>query len=173
MISFASDTTLRWACRAGDYVLWARFQGMFSREGEEYQIADLWELRDGNFVTITNRHQDLPEGFDLHPLEVSGSYVRWMMKRLDDGDEPQEPIDGQNIWRVFAGDKLLWVGNRRGTEHSDNGVLGLLEFRTNALIYGDRLIFPGNTLCSEALKVIRFPQKEPSFAMLVGLPSSV
>ncbi len=50
------------ACRAGDYVLWARLQNIFSVSGNEcYKIADLWELRDGNLVTITNRHSGLPD----------------------------------------------------------------------------------------------------------------
>ncbi len=62
MVSFGSDMTLRWTCRAGDYVLWARLQNIFSVSGNEYyKIADLWELCDGNFVTITNRHSDLPD----------------------------------------------------------------------------------------------------------------
>lgn len=105
--------TLRWACRKGDFIFWAKFQGIFSSRGNEFQIADIWQLRDGNFVTITNRHADLPEWFDLHPSEVSGRLVYWMQKRLDEGHQPQEPIDGPNIWRVLAGDRIAWVGQAR------------------------------------------------------------
>ena len=138
MISFNSNMTLRWPCRAGDYVFWARFQGTFSSRGNEYKVADIWELRDGNFVTITNRHVDLPDWFDLHPLEVSGPLVRWMKKRLDEGYNPQESIDGSNIWRVFSGDRIAWVGPTRGGVHSvEDGVLGLVDFKENALIYGE------------------------------------
>ncbi len=137
MISFGSDRTLRWACRSGDYVFWARFQGMFSSPGNEYKIADIWELRDGNIVTITNRRVDLPEWFDLHPLEVSGSLVWWMKERLDGGYKPEEPIDGANIWRVFAGDRVVWVGPKRDGVESENGVLGLVDFKDNALVYGE------------------------------------
>ena len=67
MISFGSDMTLGWACRAGDYVFWARFQGVLSSPGNEYKAFDIWELRDGNSLTITNRRSDLPGWFDLHP----------------------------------------------------------------------------------------------------------
>lgn len=137
MISFGSDTTLRWACREVDYVFWAGFQGIFSSQGNEYKIADIWELRDGNFITITNRPSDLPDWFDLHPLEVSGSLVGWMKKRLDEGYDPQEPIDGPNLWRVFAGDRIVWVGPNRGGVHSEDGVLGLVDFKENALVYGE------------------------------------
>jgi hypothetical protein len=137
LISFNSDTTLRWACRTGDYILWARFQGVFSPPGDEYKIADIWELVDGNFVTITNRLSDLPDWFDLHPLEVSGPFVLSMQKRLNDGYNPQEPIDGPNLWRLFAGDRLVWVGPDRKGVDSENGVLGLVDFRENALVYGE------------------------------------
>ncbi|HKL83299.1 MAG TPA: hypothetical protein VJ879_12365, partial [Desulfobacter sp.] len=119
MISFSSDTTLRWACRRGDYIVWAKSPGIFSSLNNEHKIADIWELQDGNFVTITNRQVDLPDWFDLHPLEVSGSLSYWMQKRLDEGYEPEEPIDGPNLWRVFAGDRIFWVGSSRGGVHSD------------------------------------------------------
>jgi hypothetical protein len=133
VISFDSDMTLRWACRQGDYVFWARFQGIFSSPGHEYTISDIWELRDGNFVTITNRHSDLPDWFDLHPLEISRSSVGSMKKKLD----LQEPIEAPNIWRVFAGDRIVWVGpNRRGV-HSEDGIIELVDFKENALVYGE------------------------------------
>jgi hypothetical protein len=118
-------------------LLWARFRGIFSPPGNHYKIADIWKLRDGNFVTITNRQVDLPDWFDLHPLEVSGSLVWWMKKRLEDGYNPQEPIDGPNLWRVFAGDRIVWVGPNRSTIQSDDGVLELVDFQENALVYGE------------------------------------
>jgi len=129
--------TLRWACRKGDYVFWARFQGIFSSQGNRYKIADIWELRDGNFITLTNRHVDLPDWFELHPLEVSDSLVWWMKRRLDEGYKPQEPIDGPNLWRVFAGDRIVWVGPSRHGVDSKDGVLGLVDFKENALVYGE------------------------------------
>jgi hypothetical protein len=137
MISFGSDMTLRWACRAGDYVFWARFQGLFSSPGHEYKIADIWELHDGNFVTATNRPVDLPVWLDLHPLEVSGSLVWWMRKRLDEGYKPNGPLQGPNIWSFFAGDRVVWVGPERGGVEFNDGVLGLLDFMENALVYGE------------------------------------
>lgn len=141
MISFMSDMTLRWACRQGDYFLWTKSQGIYSPEGGNYKIKDIWEFKDGNFLTITNRRVDLPDWFDLHPLEVSNSLVPWMQKRLDEGYEPQEPIDGPNLWRVFAGDRIVWVGPHRSGVHSENGVLEIVDFKENALVYGEPLEF--------------------------------
>jgi hypothetical protein len=142
VISFESDMTLRWACRAGDYLIWSKFQGLFSSRGNEYKTADIWELRDGNFVTITNRRADLPDGFDLHPLEVSDSLVQWMQDRLDDGYNPEAPIDGPNIWKVFAGDRIVWVGpDRAGIESKGDGALGLVSVNENALVYGEPFDF--------------------------------
>jgi hypothetical protein len=138
MISFEPDMTLRWPCRAGDYVFWARCQGIFSSPGNEYKLADIWELRDGDFITITNRQVDLPSWFDLHPLEVSGSLVSWMKKRRGERYKPQQPIQGPNIWRIFAGDRIVWVGpNRGGVRSEEEGVLGVVDFKENALVYGE------------------------------------
>ena len=95
--------TVLWACRSGDYMLWASFRGLLSNPGNQYNPADAWALRDGNFVTITNRRSDLPNGFDLHPSEVCGQLVEWMMRRLDAGYEPDDPIDGPNLWASSGG----------------------------------------------------------------------
>ncbi|MEW5882131.1 MAG: hypothetical protein AB1761_17020 [Pseudomonadota bacterium] len=138
-ITFDSDMTLRWACRQGDYVFWARLQGTFATHGPEYRVADIWKLHDGDFITLTNRVADLPAWFDLHPLEVSGSLVWWMKKRLDEGYGPGDPIDGPNLWRVFAGDRIVWAGPSRRGAPSSNGILGLVEFNQNALVYGEPL----------------------------------
>ena len=137
MTRFTSDMTLRWACRAGDYLLWARFQGAGAGTGHEYTIADVWELVDGNFVTLTNRKADLPPWFALHPLEASGQLVSWMQRRLAGGYRPEGPADGPNLWRVFAGDRLAWVGPRRAGVDATDGVLAVVEFRANALVCGE------------------------------------
>lgn len=100
-------------------------------------MADIWELHDGNFVTLTNREADLPDWFELYPLEVSGALVSWMKKRLDEGYHPRAPLHAPNLWRVFAGDRIVWVGPSRNGVHSENGVLELVDFNQNALIYGE------------------------------------
>ncbi len=139
MISFDLSMTLRWACREGDFVFWAKFQGIFSSPGHEYRIADIWELKNGDFITITNRYSDLPDWFDLHPTEVSRPSVSRRKEQIC----LEELIEAPNIWRVFAGDRVVWVGLSRPGIMSENGVLELVDFRENALIYGEPLDFSG------------------------------
>ena len=61
------------------------------------------------------------------------------MRRLDAGFEPDDPIDGPNLWRVRAGDRVAWVGDPRGGVAGDGPVLELLTFDVDALVYGERL----------------------------------
>jgi hypothetical protein len=94
-------------------------------------------MKDGDWVTITNRVQDLPPWFELHPLEAAGTIVYWMMKKLNDGYQHSEPLDGPNVWRIFAGDRLVWVGPARHGVEAEDGVLGLIDFEDNALVTGE------------------------------------
>ena len=126
VISFGSDMTLRWARQAGDTMFWARVQGVLSPRGNEYKVGDIWELQDGNSVTITNRLSALP-----------GSLVGRMKKRLFEGYDLQESVEGPNLWTVFAGDRIVWAGPDRDGVHSENGALGLIDFKENALVHGE------------------------------------
>ena len=136
-MSFRSDSTIRWSCREGDYVLWVRYEGQFASQEDQFGAPDFWEMKDGDWVTITNRVQDLPPWFELHPLEAAGSLVYWMMRKVNDGYDPSERCDGPNVWRVFAGDRLVWVGPTRTGLTADDGVLGLISFEDNALVIGE------------------------------------
>jgi hypothetical protein len=60
-----------------------------------------------------------------------------MTKILDSGYKPSEPSDGPNIWKVFAGDRLVWVGPSRAVLETEDGVLGLINFENNALVTGE------------------------------------
>src|SRR5438874_2853857 len=92
-ITFRRDTTLRWACRRGDFLLWFGFRDIFSG-AKSIRCSDFWEMRDGYHVTITNRLEDLPQWFRLHPTEVCDSFGYKMMAKVKKGDYPSEPIDG-------------------------------------------------------------------------------
>lgn len=135
-IVFMSDTTIRWSCRQGDYLIWCRFD-ILGDENQLPKVMGMWVVQDGNFVTVTNRRQDLPDWFELHPLEVSGSLVHWMMEKLNSGYDPADPMDRSNLWRIFAGDSLVWVGLSRPDLKGDEGVLALIDFRDNALVVGE------------------------------------
>src|SRR5579859_4346987 len=108
VITFGHDTTMHWPCRRGDFLLWLESPGLFAKEPS---MADFWEMRDGDFVTITNRADDLPTWFELHPSEAQGDLVQVLMAKLNAGwQPPDEPMDGSNLWRLKAGDRLAWVG---------------------------------------------------------------
>ena len=59
------------------------------------------------------------------------------MKKLENGYEPKEIVDGPNIWRVKAGDRLAWVGKSRPGLTAADGILSVLDFHENALCLGD------------------------------------
>ena len=75
IITVRRDMTLRWPCRGGDFLMWLGFSDLFSGP-EAIQCHDLWEMRDGSHLTITNRLEDLPPWFRLHPTEVFGCGCR-------------------------------------------------------------------------------------------------
>ena len=117
-------------------MLWCGFKGIFLSANNQYDINDIWQLTDGDHITITNRQVDLPSWFELHPLEVSGSLVYWMKNKLNSGYKPQEIIDVSNVWRALTGDRLVWIGKERPGIESDNGVLAVFTFTENMAIIG-------------------------------------
>lgn len=58
IVKLIKDTTLRWSCRRGGYVLWLQFTDPIAEHS--LGMVDFWEMRDRDFVTITNRPDDLP-----------------------------------------------------------------------------------------------------------------
>jgi hypothetical protein len=116
------NTTIVLPCRAHDYVLWFRGQGIFNDPASGIGILDFWELKNGELVTITNRYEDLPAWFELHPLEAQNSAVQPMQKKLQSGYEPGEIVEGPNLWRAITGDKIGWVARTRPRQESNDGV---------------------------------------------------
>jgi hypothetical protein len=132
--TFHSDETVRWSCRTGELVIAVSAKSLFSDNQESgWTIRDFWQMRDGDFVTITNRWMDLPVWFELHPLEVANRAAYEMMKRLKEGYKPKERFDGPNIWRIKSGDRLAWVSYDHGT----SAVREIVDFRNCALALGE------------------------------------
>jgi hypothetical protein len=100
----------------------------------QFKVPDFWALKDGDWVTITNRVSDLPSWFELHPLEAAGTTLYWMMEKLKSGYKASEPCEGPNVWKVLAGDLLVWLGPSRKVLEAEDGVLGLITFDDNALV---------------------------------------
>jgi hypothetical protein len=128
IISFELDMTLRLPCRAGDFLLWFGYPDILSGP-EAIQCFDLWEMGDGHHLLVTNRLQDLPPWFRLHPTEVCDSFVYKMMDKVEKGDYPSEPMNGPNLWRLKSGDRVAWVGAERPDRRSVNGILAIVECR--------------------------------------------
>ena len=136
IISVRRDTTLRLPCRRGDFLLWLGYRGIFSGP-EAVQCYDMWEMRDGSHLTITNRLEDLPPWFKLHPTEICDSFVYKMMAQVEKGDYPSQPLNGPNLGRLKSGDRVAWVGAERPDRRSVNGILAILDCRESALAVGD------------------------------------
>jgi hypothetical protein len=110
--SFGADKTVRWPCRVGEFVLWVSIDSFLflnSSRPSIWTIRDFWQMREGDFVTISNRWPDLPPWFELHPSEVEHAAALEMAKRLNAGYQPRQPLARPNIWRVPTGDRLIWV----------------------------------------------------------------
>ncbi|WP_449536293.1 hypothetical protein [Ferdinandcohnia sp. Marseille-Q9671] len=116
-------------------LIWFRFKNYFDLDS--LSIIDFWKLSDGDYATITNRWADIPSWFELHPTEVSDSLVYKILEKLDSGYKPKAKVDGPNIWRIKAGDKLVWIGNSRPGLKEEDGVLEIITFDKNALILGE------------------------------------
>jgi hypothetical protein len=135
IIRFTRDMTLRWPCRQGDFILWMGYSDIFS--GESVQIHDLWEMRDGYHVTITNCPEDFPVWFELHPTEVCDILALKMEGRIKEGHYPPEPLDGPNLWRLKSGDRVAWVGAERPERPSVDGILAIVDCWECVLAVGD------------------------------------
>jgi hypothetical protein len=130
------DFTAHWLSQRGDYLLWFR-RDPFKQLDHDAQILDLWWITEGASVTITNRWQDFPHWFDLHPTEVGYNLRGWMKSRLQTRDYPDEPIDGPNIWRARGGDRIVWVGLPRTGQVIVDGVLGILDCNSAVAVLGN------------------------------------
>jgi hypothetical protein len=137
IITLESDTTLRWSCRAGDFLIWFRCNDPFCGPEDAWTVMDLWEMREGDSVTITNRIADLPGWFALHPSEVSDALACQMMANVHSGYQPGDPIDGPNLWRLRAGDRVIWIGDDRPGQPSTDGLLAILDCRKCAVVIGE------------------------------------
>ena len=134
---FRRDTTVRWDCHAGDFIFWLRWEGGLVLNFEKIDILDLWKMKDGDTVTITNQLADLPTWFELHPTEVCGTLHSWMGAKLKAGDIPDHPMDAANLWKILAGDRVVWVRHSRASAPSSESLLALLDFYECALAIGE------------------------------------
>jgi len=131
--TFGRDMTVRWSTRDGDIVLWMGYQSPAS-PATAVTVNDVWQMRDGEFVTFTNRLCDIPSWFGLRYDEMTQEQARLLSK---DYAQPADPLGGPNIWRIGAGSRVAWVRPSLGTSNPEDAILGVLDFRANALGLGE------------------------------------
>src|ERR1700686_1980113 len=87
--------------RPTDLVLHFRTQML---SGDKPEILDFWQMKRESELWITNKAEELPPGFELHPTEVCNELARKMEAKLNSGWIPEEVVQYPSIWRVRAGD---------------------------------------------------------------------
>jgi hypothetical protein len=172
------DSTLRWACRRGDFLLWLTPKSLIhlmSGSDDAWQMPDYWEMRDGDSVTITNRSTDLPSWFELHPTELAGGEALRASARLAHGWTPGDILVGPNIWRVKTGDRLAWVGESRLGSEGVEGTLAILDIQESVVVLGESSADPaeGRHVAPGPLRDRMTPAELAlAEAMAFGSPSS-
>ena len=174
--NFRKNTTTRLSFRNTDYLLHFRYTNIFS---EKLSILDMWELKSGDCAVITNRKEDLPNDFKLHPSEVCNSLIYELLDSFNNGDYPPEPMDAINLWRVRAGDTIVWVGDDRPDIKSDQGILQIYKFSECALLYGepkdpiDMFTFGSNLGTEIDKKSLAECQRAVAIVRTFGLPRTL
>lgn len=133
---FGQNLTLRLYVQQGDLLLWVRWSSPFSMS-DKLNIVDMWEARDGDELIITNRFEDLPPWFELHPTEAVRRVSLELKKKIQAGYEPGEIMDLPNLWRVLAGDFLVHIGEPDSVNPQGKQLLSILVFEENALVVGE------------------------------------
>jgi hypothetical protein len=60
-----------------------------------------------------------------------------MSQKLNNGYKPGPILDGPNLWRIKAGDILVWFGKTRPELKAEDGILSIIKFYSNGLLLGE------------------------------------
>jgi hypothetical protein len=141
---FQFEMTVRWSCRRGDHVFWLSWKSILVDPEVGVTVRDYWEMKDGDFLTITNRLEDMPPWFALHPTEVCNRLAYQLSEKVRRGEYPEEPIEAPNIWRPKAGDRLVWTRQPRAGFRSQDPIVSAMAFRESALVIGENVRVPSS-----------------------------
>lgn len=169
LIDINRDMTERISLRKGDYLIWYTWSSIWGNPRDCIKISDVWELKNGDFITITNRYEDFPAWLELFPTEVQGSLVHKLLDKFNRGEYPPHPIDACNIWRVKSGDKIACIHD------SKQKIFSIIE---NSFIIGDNSKDSDNvflnfgTLTNDAMHhaVINVAREIQDYICQMGLP---
>jgi len=120
-------------------VVWFSWTDILAAPEAGIAIRDIWEMRNGDFLTITNRIEDIPEWFSFHPTEVHGALAYRMIEKFEKSGYPEEPMEGPNIWRPKSGDRLVWAGKPHPGVRAGHPIISAIAFRENALVIGENV----------------------------------
>lgn len=134
-IDVRKDFTTRLSCRNGFFAIWFSWPGRLNISINNIQIKDIWELTNGDFITITNRIEDIPAWFRFHPSEVKNKFSRRLIDQFNKGEYPASPIDRTNVWRPKTGDRVVLYK----IEDSIDGdsILAYISFYEESLLIGE------------------------------------
>lgn len=173
-VFFQGDSTTRLSCRKGEYLIWFSWSNIFDDLKQSIQMNDIWELNDGDYITISNRTEDLPEWLELFPTEVGGRLSYKYIKKFERGDFPAQPAEGLNIWRPKTGDRLVW-----GTTNEKNMIKKVFLFNSCAFAIGENIrvelyeslhSFGGFTKEERPLNEIKMGRRAKDLVLEKGMP---
>jgi len=102
------------------------------------------------------------------------------MEKLKKGYKPQERVEAANLWRIFAGDRLVLVGESRPDMKAVKGILSLLLFNENAIVVGepqnskpDTLAFFGGIVQNESACAAKHCQAAIEAVQKIGTPRTI
>jgi hypothetical protein len=122
---FEADTTKYLACREGDVFAWVYFNGGPFVNNATYDVRDLWAMESGDYITITNRIEDLPEWLVIHPTKLAGRNIQKVRDMQDyPRDSTIESSSLEMVWEVDVYNYIIWAGDR-SNKVDDSYILGI------------------------------------------------
>ena len=133
----------------------------------------------GRLVAVMGESADAHSGLNVRQPASGLSVARRMMAEIARGEHSSEIMDGPNIWRVKAGDRVAWVGPSRPDVPSADGVLAICEAAADVLVVGPmRMIqdlFDGSSASAAELTAEELQRCRAGYqaAVSLGLPRVV
>jgi hypothetical protein len=87
-----------------------------------------------------------------------------MQAKLQGGYQPNEAIDGRNLWRVRTGDRVVWIES--GDAHNGDLSQTLVALNSNALVFGERHVHPDDLAWFLSFGAVLEPPDKAMVALL-------